>query len=87
MNEDRIKKWKNFINGCWQRKMPDKPGTYPVTDREGNRAGDRLIVITKQDKLYDPKSAIGVNISEGGTSWKGYWWSEPYPSLPRPPKW
>ena len=70
--------WDTFLNGCWQRTLPQKLGTYPTADREGNRATDRVIVIHPRTKEIAEASCL---------SWAGWWWSEPYPNLPKPPIW
>jgi hypothetical protein len=79
-------KWMPFINGHWQKEMPTKVGTYPTASRQGERAEDRHIIITKEGKAYALSSTTNI-YANGGTDWTGWWWSEPYPELPKPPEW
>jgi len=39
--------WQNYLNGHWQREMPQKSGTYKTTDALGHEAG--WVVVYKQD--------------------------------------
>lgn len=75
-----------FISGHWQKEMPTKVGTYPTANKQGERAEDRRIIITKGGKVYDPTSLTNIHVN-GGTDWTSWWWSEPYPELPKPPEW
>jgi hypothetical protein len=75
--------WAQFLKGSWQRSLPKVPGTYPTATREGTRAKDRTLVERKDGTLVDTMSSL----SEGGTTWQGWWWSKPYTQLPVPPDW
>jgi hypothetical protein len=72
-------KWTPFINGHWQKEMPTKPGTYPAANPQGEKVADRHVALTKEGKAWNP--------DPGECEWIGWWWSEPYPELPKPPEW
>lgn len=61
-----------FISGHWQKEMPTKPGTYPVANRQGFRTGHSIEVLNPAD----PPTNLAL-----------WWWSEPYPELPKPLEW
>lgn len=76
--------WEKFAKGHWQTEMPGKVGNYPTADRLRERARDQAVV-------QDPRNPLVVvsvfELIHQGRQWAGWWWSEPYPELPTPPKW
>jgi len=63
--------WQHFARGHWQKECPDLEGRYPTSDRCGYPAVDQYV---------HTDTAIAAD-------WDGWWWSEPYPTLPNPPEW
>ena len=79
------KAWKSFVDGGWTKVLPDKAGTYPTATREGYRGPDRTLAVKPktEDQIIDCSNMT----SREGTEWKGWWWTEPFPSLPLAPNW
>ncbi len=59
-----------FLQGKWQKTLPDRPGEYPKATLDGDPAGPGLVYRDRDGTL------------KSHTPWIGYWWSEPYPKLP-----
>ncbi len=76
MSEALLDSWAKFIQGHWQREMPTGPGRYPTANRVGNTTGSR--VVYTHPTTHKP---------QGDRPWKGWWWSEPFPEMPRAPMW
>ena len=77
MDKALKKEWNCFLNGCWQKQRPHKPGKYPVVSiLSSNWCGEtrRLFV--------DPETKYLREVPGYG-GWGGYWWSEPFPELPK----
>lgn len=73
--------WENFAAGYWQKEVPTRVGKYPTADRDGNQASDIMVVQLANGEI---KSTHKIQFK---CEWGGWWWSEPYPELPHPPKW
>jgi hypothetical protein len=69
------KKWDKFLNGKWQRTMPQQAGRFPVATLDG------LVTFNYRVVYFD----IEKDRFCSAGSWGGYWWSESIPSLPKPP--
>jgi len=70
--------WVEFLTGCWQKEAPTAPGTYPTAAQTGERAKDRSLAVLPDKSVRDITSFV---------QWSGWWWSKPYPKLPKPPNW
>lgn len=71
MDEKSRKKWEVFLNGHWQKEIPQKAGEYP-TKSVDDYAGGLIVVYIDRD----------TKRAKSTKSWGGYYWSEPLPSLP-----
>jgi hypothetical protein len=71
--------WVKYSQGHWTREMPAEPGCYTVTSADpllaGEDPGHRVVYIVRMPNgdLYCTEECF-----------KGFWWSEPLPSLPPP---
>lgn len=74
--------WLDFTQGYWQKEVPTRPGKYPVAARNGERAHDRILVLSG-GKIIDACCHTEELIS----NWGGWWWSKPIPELPVPAEW
>lgn len=82
MNEgDELSPWERFASGHWVKDMPLRAGRYPTATRDGLCAEDISVV------ELSPGRFQSVLENTVGVQWRGYWWSEPYPQLPKPPAW
>ncbi len=70
-----MKEWEAFLNGHWQKEIPQKEGLYPTAARNGDRAHDKVVYYFYD--RYEPAPG----------PWSGWWWSEPFPELPNPGEW
>jgi len=77
-----MEQWAVFLQGHWQRKLPKKPGLYPIANMNGERLSDKWITLNSKGKPVDLNSIILSN----SPKFVGWWWSEPYPNLPASPK-
>ena len=75
-NDKWKEEWIRFLNGKWQKEVPKKPGRYPQALAWGEYQGDMGLI------YEHPKKGLVV-IKE----WGGWWWSEPFPKMPKPPEW
>lgn len=75
--------------GCWQREMPTKPGKYWVRTSDGLDAGLNTVCFSstlggafcpEYQKLDGSDRFGGQTVP--GTSWRGWWWSEPISPIP-----
>lgn len=71
MEKQLKEKWKNFLNGHFQKELPQKAGRYPVRTSDGYDGGFITIYIHPDTKK-----------AKATTPWGGEYWSEPLPSLP-----
>jgi len=77
--------WDRFLAGNWTMEPPTKAGVYPIADRDGNQAIMPFVVA----KLPDGElhySMLGRSSMCGSDIWQGWFWSQPIPNLPNPPK-
>ena len=80
MNDVLKAQWERFISGYWTKETPNKPGRYKVAARDGSlEAVERLVYL-------DPDTG-SLRVNDHGWPWEGWWWSEPTPDMPKPPKW
>ncbi len=63
--------WQEFLNGHWQREIPQKDGLYPTADFTGTETG--LIVVYQNQKTM---------VFSTPRPWQGWFWSVAYPGLP-----
>jgi hypothetical protein len=77
MDEEVRKRWDKFLNGHWQREMPQKRGRFRLASVDGSFVPEFGII------YFDPTEKKYCSVS----NWGGWWWSEPMPDLPKPPKW
>lgn len=68
-------KMEGFMRGEWTLEMPREPGIYPIC-RSGMTASMLFNVVFYPAPNQEPKAA---------TPWDGWWWSEPFPTMPPPP--
>lgn len=73
--------WITFLDGDWQKEMPQEEGIYPVASRTAADCGESSspaqidVIFLCGDKLVSYKKS------------QGWWWSVPLPDMPQPPKW
>ena len=77
-------KWDAFAHGEWTKDPPTKPGNYPVADREGKQGGQIVVFIHADGTLHAATYGHSGPVKE---VWQGWWWSEPLPSMRKPPEW
>jgi hypothetical protein len=65
-------KWTEFLSGEWQREIPKEEGIFPTADHTGTEAS--MIVVYQHPVTQEFLTPNG---------WKGYFWSKPYPGLPK----
>lgn len=80
----------------WQREMPSQPGLYWARNSDGDETGplqvcreprEGWLFCPRYPKTSDRGLFGGPMIA--GTSFRGWWWSEPLPPCPdfeKPPK-
>lgn len=76
MDKALKKEWSRFLNGCWQMERPSKPGKYPIVSPlhpEWSGSTRILFIMPSTNEISDVS----------GYEWEGYWWSEPFPELPK----
>lgn len=80
--EDReyYSRWSSFIRGTWVRRTPAVAGIYPTRDLEGRRSRDRELRLVN-GKLRDVTAGGGFQSPAQVSSWRGDWWSAPFPPL------
>ena len=85
MDDKQQAEWDRFYSGKWQREMPEVVGLYPIATRQGEHAGTTHIVWNPKEEAYFTPQFMRTKKGElltpvyNGTSWGGYWWSEPLP--------
>jgi hypothetical protein len=88
MEQHYLKEWKRFLTGHWQKEMPKREGAYPIHPRSDPRYPGMTANVVHHDGKYFCANylPLGRNWADGhipeGTSWAGWWWSEPIPDLP-----
>lgn len=70
--------------GHWTKTPPTKPGDYWVADRDGALGSPKLVFRMADERLFFMFCGNPTPVDE---AWKGWWWSEPIPVPPDPPKW
>lgn len=69
--------------GHWTKSPPTKPGDYWVADRDGALGSPKLVFRMADERLFSMFCGNPTPVDE---AWKGWWWSEPIPVPPDPPK-
>jgi len=71
--------------GRWQRQMPENPGLYWIRTLNGEAAGTTTVVEINGKLLtpsHLPPGGSSLEVAYEGTSWGGWFWSEPIPEPP-----
>lgn len=68
--------WAKFLAGHWQKETPSAEGAFPTAARAGEYSGLQVVYRHPDTKEFMLVRGHG-----------GWFWSEPLPELPKPPKW
>jgi len=68
----------------WQRVMPNQPGVYWTRANNWDVVGLLTVASLPSGALFCPQHPVrGLDhVLVEGTSWKGWWWSEPISECP-----
>jgi hypothetical protein len=66
--------------GRWMREMPQKAGMYWTRTADGLEAGIVAVCALPDGQLFTPRYMDHQMVP--GTTWGGWWWSEPVPPCP-----
>lgn len=75
-----FRSWAEFCRAGWTTKIPNRAGTYPVRDCEGNRSHDRTLA-NINGRLVDVTRGGGFVPHGQVSTWRGSWWIMPYQPL------
>lgn len=78
----------------WQKEMPRAVGKYWTRTYDGDEAGVLTVCFHESIGTYCPEyparrtvkdrftKSVGIGEIVEGTTWGGWWWSEPLPTIP-----
>lgn len=82
--------WLRFLGGHWTLDAPTECGVYHRANRQGDPITPQILIFDSNGKRMAiaggawHRWAYGAEHgAEPSEVWKGYWWSEPSPELPK----